>query len=119
MKPNDENNFREKISEANLNKMKKNSLDYNWPLMPWNAPLKELRNYYGEKIALYFDFMSYYVGMLIPISIIGVPAFFINVLFNYDSLEYEIYMAVFTICVVMWSSIFAGAWIRKEINFSI
>lgn len=79
----------------------------------------QLRNYYGEKIALYFHFVSYYVGMLIPISVVGVPAFFINIIFGYDSTEYKVYMALFTICVVVWSSIFGGVWIRKELNFAI
>jgi hypothetical protein len=31
----------------------------------------EIREYYGEKISLYFTYLGYYTKMLLPISILG------------------------------------------------
>lgn len=34
-------------------------------------PEEAIRNYYGEKIALYFIFLGYYTKMLLPLGILG------------------------------------------------
>ena len=38
----------------------------------WELMAPGIRDYYGESIALYFSFMSFYTLMLVPISIVGV-----------------------------------------------
>jgi hypothetical protein len=38
---------------------------------PWFIPTEQIRDYYGEKIALYFTFLGYYTEMLLPIGIAG------------------------------------------------
>lgn len=42
---------------------KLNNLALIWkfkPTCPWFVPTEEIRNYYGEKIALYFTYLGYY-----------------------------------------------------------
>ncbi|KAJ8315866.1 hypothetical protein KUTeg_008016 [Tegillarca granosa] len=38
-------------------------------------PLDQIRNYFGEKIGIYFAWLGFYTMMLIPAAIIGVIAF--------------------------------------------
>ncbi|XP_041351905.1 anoctamin-4-like isoform X2 [Gigantopelta aegis] len=39
-------------------------------------PLDHIRKYFGEKIAIYFTWLGYYTGLLIPAAIFGLVAFF-------------------------------------------
>lgn len=38
---------------------------------PWNQPCEEIKNYFGEKIGLYFKWLGIYTSWLIPASIVG------------------------------------------------
>jgi hypothetical protein len=42
----------------------------NWK-KPWYVPVKAIRDYYGEKIALYFMFLGFYTRNLFFMGIIG------------------------------------------------
>ena len=48
-------------------------------------PVTKIRNYFGEKVALYFSFLSFYTIMLIIPSIIAIPVYAIQV--KYDKGE--------------------------------
>lgn len=39
---------------------------------PWKMNIKSIRNYYGEKIAIYFNFLSCYTLVLFPMAVIGI-----------------------------------------------
>eukprot|EP01041_Mallomonas_annulata_P011583 gene11583-24224_t len=41
--------------------------------LPWNEPIEQLRDYFGEKIALYFVFMSHFNSWLLLPATIGFP----------------------------------------------
>ena len=38
-------------------------------------PLDHIRDYFGEKIAIYFAWLGFYTGWLLPASIVGVAVF--------------------------------------------
>ena len=38
----------------------------------FEPPIEEIRDYFGENVALYFSFMSFYTAFLVPIAIIGI-----------------------------------------------
>lgn len=40
--------------------------------IPWHIPIDTIRDYYGEKIAMFFDFLSFYTKNLWYMAIIGI-----------------------------------------------
>ena len=40
-----------------------------------NPPIESIRDYFGENVALYISFTSYYTKFLIPIAILGICIF--------------------------------------------
>ncbi|XP_051255589.1 anoctamin-7 isoform X2 [Dicentrarchus labrax] len=49
-----------------------------WSCFRRYQPLDHIREYYGEKIALYFAWLGFYTGWLLPASIVGLLIFFIG-----------------------------------------
>ena len=39
-------------------------------------PLEEIKEYFGEKVALYFSFIGFYTSSLLPFSILGLAVMF-------------------------------------------
>lgn len=52
----------------------------NWGRMFYYQPLDVVRRYFGEKIAIYFAWLGFYTGMLVPAAIAGVAVFIYGVL---------------------------------------
>lgn len=46
-------------------------------IMPWLVPLKKIRDYYGEKIALYFNFLSFFTKKLFFMGIFSIPIYIV------------------------------------------
>ena len=42
-----------------------------WRVMPWEQPIDMIRDYFGEKIGMYFEFLGHYTTWLLPLSIVG------------------------------------------------
>ncbi|KAH9262281.1 hypothetical protein BASA82_000674 [Batrachochytrium salamandrivorans] len=55
-----------------------------WLKAPWNQPLDDIRDYFGEKIALYFAFLGHYTKWLFPAAFLGALVF-IHQLINIGS----------------------------------
>ena len=53
-------------------------------MRPWSQPLMEIRSYYGEKIALYFAWLSFYGYMLMMPAIAGMLALLYTSAFDVD-----------------------------------
>ena len=83
-----------------------------WYLKPWSQPLMEIRSYYGEKIALYFAWLSFYGYMLMMPAIAGMLALLYTSAFDVDDeakgIHYDQFlMAVF---LVVWSAYYKEQW---------
>ena len=83
-----------------------------WYLKPWSQPLMEIRSYYGEKIALYFAWLSFYGYMLMMPAIAGLLALLYTSAFDVDDeakgIHYDQFlMAVF---LVVWSAYYKEQW---------
>ncbi|KAM9358744.1 anoctamin-7 [Symphorus nematophorus] len=49
-----------------------------WSCYRRYQPLDHIREYFGEKIALYFAWLGFYTGWLLPASVIGTVIFFVG-----------------------------------------
>ena len=110
-----------------------NILEEEWTFKffwPWTVPVGAIRNYFGEKIALYFDFLSYYCSQLSYMGIIGLPVFVIHLIADekqdnfcenipkgkdcpYEKgTEFVILTIAFSLVVTIWSTVFVETWRR-------
>ena len=65
------------------------------PKKPWFVPTDAIREYYGEKIALYFTFLGYYTFLLMPIGICGILVNVIYVLFDPTDSTFVVFSIIF------------------------
>lgn len=42
-----------------------------WRVAPWDQPIDLIRDYFGEKIGMYFEFLGHYTTWLLPLSLGG------------------------------------------------
>lgn len=91
-----------------------------WKVRPWEQPLDDIKEYFGEKVALYFCFTGHYTTWLLPLSIAGL-------LVCVDlAIETGIYNSIgealltgytipfFCIFVSFWSQLMIEYWKRTE-----
>jgi hypothetical protein len=38
---------------------------------PWDQPIDLIRDYFGEKVGMYFEFLGHYTTWLLPLAIGG------------------------------------------------
>ncbi|MBN3298497.1 ANO7 protein, partial [Amia calva] len=50
-----------------------------WACWKKYQPLDHIREYYGEKIALYFAWLGFYTGWLLPAAVVGTLVFFFGI----------------------------------------
>ncbi|TMW63463.1 hypothetical protein Poli38472_002404 [Pythium oligandrum] len=102
-------------------------LRHSWALhwLMLNQPLHKIRYYFGEKVALYFAWLGFYTKMLVFPSIAGLITFIVvearkeNAKVGRSKSSDQGYiLIVFAIIVVIWSSVFAEVWKRKNHIFN-
>jgi hypothetical protein len=45
---------------------------FGWRVKPWEQPIDDVKEYLGEKVAMYFEFTGHYSTWLLPLSIGGI-----------------------------------------------
>ncbi|CAE7581827.1 Ano4, partial [Symbiodinium microadriaticum] len=80
--------------------------------LPWNQPTDEIKNYFGEKIGLYFLWLGHYTSWL---SVAAVVGFFcwINIAAD-DNDPNAVIMPYFASFIAFWATLFLEFWKRKE-----
>jgi Calcium-activated chloride channel len=66
---------------------------------PANAPLDDIRDYFGEKIALYFQFMAHLSKWMLPLAVLGLIVYAVTM--GAHDIEHPIAIA-FALFVVIW-----------------
>jgi hypothetical protein len=82
-----------------------------WKVSPWSAPVDRIKNYFGEKIGLYFVFLGHYSLWLSIPSIAGFPIQMYVLVANDFS---NPVLPFFSIFIVLWAIIMLEYWKRKE-----
>lgn len=99
--------------ETHLLKLWKTSLFFQ------QIPLSKIRNYFGEKIALYFEFLrTYQVYLLLP-GILGLIVFNLQQYYPENSQIVMSMNIVYSIFMAIWSTVFLENWNRREASLAI
>eukprot|EP00095_Tigriopus_kingsejongensis_P011114 snap_masked-scaffold268_size230776-processed-gene-1.19 protein:Tk11114 transcript:snap_masked-scaffold268_size230776-processed-gene-1.19-mRNA-1 annotation:"Anoctamin-10" len=77
----------------------------------FEPPLEEIRDYFGENVALYFSFTTFYTYFLIPIAAIGIGQFVMDRFFQVDFLFSNVCFSGLNLIAV---TIFLELWKRKS-----
>lgn len=79
---------------------------------PWNQPVDDIKDYYGEKIGLYFLWLGHYT---IWLSVAGIVGFFswINIAVDGNDPNAAV-MPYFSVFMALWATLFLEFWKRKQ-----
>lgn len=96
------------------NRVESHKLAVKWDVFPLrniHLPLNEFKEYYGEKIGLYFVFMKHYTEFLCIPALVGVPlqiaVFALN---DYSA----VFLPFYAFFVALWAVTMLEFWKRKE-----
>ena len=92
---------------------KLHNLEFIWRFQlsqPWFVPDEEIRNYFGEKIALYFKFLGYYTKQHLWIGVLGLVTFTYQTFYEQHSVHYIISAIIFGIIQIQWTSSMSELW---------
>jgi anoctamin-10/anoctamin-7 len=77
----------------------------------FSPPLREIRDYMGEKVAFYFSYLSHYnVWLMLP-ALIGVVFFMMQL--SEGTVDIKA-VPIFSMFITLWSSLFLESWRRQE-----
>lgn len=74
-------------------------------------PLDDIRQYFGETLALYFGFLEYFTFALVPMAFFGIPYY----LFDWESYDKYVIFAVFNL---VWSTVILEVWKRRSASLA-
>lgn len=75
-------------------------------------PTQEIHKYYGEEVAFYFAWMSFFTWSLFPISLFGVGLFLHRP--KGITVDDSPYLPMYALLMAFWTIIFTKCWRRKE-----
>jgi len=78
---------------------------------PWQFPFPAIRNYFGEKVCLYFHFMGHYSQFLIIPGIVGLA--FQVVVWYYGDYSHPV-LPFFSVLISLWAIVMLEMWKRKQ-----
>jgi hypothetical protein len=81
-------------------------------VVPFCQPLQHIRDYFGEKIGLYFAFLGFYAySLLFP----GLAGLLWTVAMQHgNKSNKDALLAIFAVFLVMWSALFNKFWYQEE-----
>ena len=114
--------FEEKMKTKGRSLMEK--WKFNWKKC-WLVPGSPIRKYFGEKLGMYFRWLSLYTQYCLGFSIIGIIAFIILLVAQYQSeepgmpsVEYLVVGIIFTVLIIIWTTVFQEHWKRRQVFYA-
>ena len=92
-----------------------------WGLRPFAQPLGDIREYFGEKIALYFAWLGFYTfALIVPLGL-GLGMYGIEIIRGYVDVEdgYDWYLYGYYIFIVCWAEIYRACWARENLAINL
>lgn len=80
---------------------------------PSQSPVQETRDYFGEKIGMYYLYLSHYTTSLFPFSIVGLACYFVYKMTDYEGLE-----LFFSAVTIIWSSVYLESLKNKQADYA-
>ena len=84
---------------------------------PWNQPTDDVKNYFGEKIGLYFVWLGHYTSWLSVAAVIGFFSW-INIAADGNDPN-AVIMPYFASFMAFWATLFLEFWKRKEVTTAL
>ena len=81
-------------------------------VMPWNQPYEEIRDYFGEKVALYYVFMGHYSLWLLFPALVGL-SFELVVWGTGPNFSHPV-LPFYGVCITVWSICMLEYWKRQQ-----
>ncbi|RHY85937.1 hypothetical protein DYB37_001004 [Aphanomyces astaci] len=81
-----------------------------------SQPIGAIRDYFGEKIALYFVWLELYTKMLVMPAVFGIAIYVLDVFTTAHSRTLKI---AFAVTIVVWSTLFTELWKRKSAIYNV
>ena len=92
---------------------------WNTSLINQKIPLNKIKNYFGEKVALYFEFLRFFqVSLLVP-SILGLVVFIVQKSMNQDDDAVLVLNIVYSVFMTVWATVYLEYWKRREAALAI
>lgn len=98
------------------------NLQYFWQFKlrkPWYVPYKKVRQYYGDKIALYFYFVGFMAKYIWQMGVLGLINYLIDILYGKHSQTNLVLTIVFGIVQTAWHIQLHYKWKQHEISYAI
>ena len=95
-------------------------LRFHW-FHPWHISIDALRDYFGEKIAIYFSLQIFYTRFKGILGFIGLIIFIMQQSFlnEQNVMAYKITTLVYVILVLIWIILFGEFWKREQALFAM
>ena len=84
----------------------------------WLAPTTVIREYYGDEIAIYFEWMNSFLVSIRTPALLGLSCRILNSVFYEDVSESPL-NALFSIFMAFWGALFSINWKRKQRSLRI
>ena len=88
-------------------------------LINQKIPLNKIKNYFGEKIAFYFEFLRYYQTSLIWPSLLGLVVFIVQKTMQPSDNAVLVLNIIYSVFMTIWAIVFLEVWKRKEAAMAI
>uniref|UniRef100_K3W8D0 Anoctamin transmembrane domain-containing protein n=1 Tax=Globisporangium ultimum (strain ATCC 200006 / CBS 805.95 / DAOM BR144) TaxID=431595 RepID=K3W8D0_GLOUD len=89
---------------------------FSWKFAPWGQPLVEIKDYFGEKVGLYFAWLGHYTTWLIMPSLVGILVFLSVIVESTADSNFVPYFGLF---MALWSTFYYEYWKRYNSTLAL